>query len=689
MANTESQYNPAYSTVKAIYLSKNSLNLETDLNIARYNTECQFEKIEFVENVNEVFPNGALVVRDTKDIITYIRKNLINKVIVEFFNSKKWELVITSVSYLNNAASDSEENFVVIYFSNKYYQLVHEETLYSKLKLTKPSVYSINDFVKLLRTNYFAGSSGGGISGATGYNDPASNYILYRPLNTIHGREEIISDNAVQYLNYVANYAIDSQTKIPSYLFWTDFSGNINFKSFKYDLEQDESYSSLDAENRRFAIYDGDSVLQPTSENPEVLYRKIYFLSTNPVYQYLSKNYYYIRKVPKVLDVIPVGLCGSALPQNPVFPPPVDPPPGGGNNTDNWSTFGANAGDGNWWEWNNRPGGCGDSALTNEWLSYVYKSLAYQFQDEGERFNIELVSSGLSGNSYYLIPGSEQLIYENRWGYYDGDEPIDTETPISHMSQLFGTQKAYASLDFTGLTNYMSYVDNTEMWKNCFDMTPIHPNFPDGGTAIGSDTNLQKVINARYNAFIDGVCGAEKELEKIRKIELQNFVMYSLCCMGQEDCFFAVLQRYEIDNTQTPVGTNAYRYKWNKISYNDSTTGSSGSCGASGASGSTYHHIESWTLEGAKSSDKQDETWAINLNERGLTTGSNDTYYPPGWANCFSSNFKYRPIGAKGNSSSIGTGGTAFHIVRLCKHNDNGKFVYYFTAENVVDGCCE
>lgn len=684
MPNTESQYNPAYSTVKAIFLSKNISNLEVDLNIIRYNTECQFEKIEFVENINEVFPSGVLIVRDTKDIVSYIRNNLINKIIVEFFDSKKWELIITSVSYLNNAASDSEENFIGIYFSNKYYQLVHEETLYSKLKFTKPNVYYIHDFVNLLKKDYFSGVSGSGVSGASGYIDKTSNYVLYRPLNTIHGREEIISDNGIQYLNYLANYAIDEKTKIPSYMFWTDFSGNVNFKSFNYNIQEDSSFASIDEDSRRLAVYDGDSVLQPVSEDVDKLYRKISFLSTNPVYQYISKNYYYIRKTPKVLDVVPTGLCGSNLPTNPIIPPDGPPPSG----SDNWSDFGANAGDGNWWEWNNRPGGCGGSSLTNELLAYNYKNMAYQFQDEGERFNIELISSGLSGNSYYLIPGSEQLVYQNSYGYYDGDEPIDTETPISHMSQVFGTQKAYATLDFVGVTNYMSYVDNTEMWKNCFDLTAIHPNFPDGGTAVGSDTNLQKVINARYNAFIDGVCGAEKELEQIRKIELQNFVMYSLCCMGQEDCFFAVLQRYEVDNTQTPTGTNAYRYKWNKISYIDSFTGPSGSCGAcgaSGASGSTYHHLEKWTLEGAKSSDIQDETWAINLNERGLTSG----YYPPGWADCLPSNFKYRPIGAKGNSTSVGTGGTAFHIVRLCKQIENGKSFYYFTAENVVDGCCD
>jgi hypothetical protein len=71
MANTQSQYNPAYSTIKAIYLDDESIPSTTvRLNILRQNTECQFERIEFVENVNDIFPNGVLIVRDTKDIVS-------------------------------------------------------------------------------------------------------------------------------------------------------------------------------------------------------------------------------------------------------------------------------------------------------------------------------------------------------------------------------------------------------------------------------------------------------------------------------------------------------------------------------------------------------------------------------------------------------------------------------------------
>jgi hypothetical protein len=46
---------------------------------------------------------------------------------------------------------------------------------------------------------------------------------------------------------------------------------------------------------------------------------------------------------------------------------------------------------------------------------------------------------------------------------------------------------------------------------------------------------------------LDGTTSGDR-LSKLRQIEAQNFVMYSLCCMGKkENCFFAVLQRYEPD----------------------------------------------------------------------------------------------------------------------------------------------
>jgi hypothetical protein len=261
----------------------------------------------------------------------------------------------------------------------------------------------------------------------------------------------------------------------------------------------------------------------------------------------------------------------------------------------------------------------------------------------------------------------------------------------------------------------MPFLDSPDMWKNMFDVTPIHPDYPDNDEVAGDATNLQKVMDIRYDVFSGGAAGASAaagRLEEIRKIEAQNFVMYSLCCMGKkEDCFFAVLQRYEPDNTYygvtcapdptLPGSAKFYRYKWNKILFEPGHEGvTCGTCGSSGASGvatggqcggaagcTTYsHQLEKWCLDpSTKSSPTQDDTWAINLNERGLS----GAYLPPGWVTPTSASFKFRPIGAN-TSSAIGvSGGDIKHIARVCIEQIDAKTrVTSFWIENVLDGNC-
>ena len=57
-------FNPAYSTVKGIFLG--------GLNIFNPNPQCIFERFEVIESVSSIVPNGALIVRDTVDIINFI-----------------------------------------------------------------------------------------------------------------------------------------------------------------------------------------------------------------------------------------------------------------------------------------------------------------------------------------------------------------------------------------------------------------------------------------------------------------------------------------------------------------------------------------------------------------------------------------------------------------------------------------
>jgi len=235
MPDSDTNFNPAYSTIKGIYL-RNESGTET-LNIIRQNTECVFERIEFVENVNDIFPNGVLVVKDTKDIASRIKQYQIDTILIEFFDSTIWSLNITSVSYLNNAASDTEENFVGIYFSNIYYKQSQQQSLNQVLGIKRPSVYKVNEFVDFVKNVVFNPRIN------FGYNDSAKNYIVYRPLNTIGSRGETVSDNALEYLNYLTTASISDNTNAPTFMFWTEFDGSVNFKSFNPSLEKDISYT--------------------------------------------------------------------------------------------------------------------------------------------------------------------------------------------------------------------------------------------------------------------------------------------------------------------------------------------------------------------------------------------------------------------------------------------------------------
>jgi hypothetical protein len=682
MPNTNSRYNPAYSTVKSITLvSSTSSRSNTDLNVVRQNTQCRFERIEFVENVNDVFPSGSLVVTDLQDIVSYIGYNNIQKLIVEFFNGKKWYCDVTSVSYVNNAASDTDDTIVAINFTNSYYEYFSSNSLNALLGYKKPLVFSIDEFVTLLRTWTFGNGNG--------YQDLAKNYFLYKPLIPFNEREETLPDNAIEMMNYLATGAIDSNNN-PNFLFWTSFGGDVNFKSFKRDITKDSSYASINADYRNIAVYDGDSVLQKLSDDK--VYRKAYFFATNPAYQWISKNYYYIRKTPKYLDTlpaitIPAGLTGDAK-----------------------SEAEANA------------------LIATQ--NAAIKNLAFHFQDEGQKFNIDVVT--VNGRGTNAPPGGDQIFPEHSWGYFDGEYPTNRKSITNMLGNQYGTENSYKSLSLMGQNGYMPFLDSPDMWKNMFDLTPIHPHYPDEkgltGTMPGDDTHLQKIMDVRYNTFMgssgasgasgaSGGTGSTNSLEKLRSIEAQNFVMYSLCCMGKkEDCFFAVLQRYEPDNAYYGVsgasgssepefsnGAKYYRYKWNKIIFNGNsgasggsgssggsqgTIGSSftggGNSGPSGSSGYNAHQLELWGLDPViKSETTQDDTWAINLNERGLTKG----YLPPGWIASNSSSFKFRPIGASGGSFQ--SSANIFHIARVCiEQIDANNSVTYFWAENVLDGNC-
>ena len=193
MPNTQSNFNPAYSNIKSIFLQNSDGSESVD--IAKQNTECLFERIEMVETINDVFPNGVLVVQDKKDIVSRILQFEITKISIVLYgsNNPNFTFNITSVSYLNNASSDTEENFIGIFFTTEVYKKVQNTSLIKDLSHVKPVLEKIDSFVQEIVTKT-------GFS--TGIVDKTSNFVLYKPLNALSTREHNPSGDTIQYLNY-------------------------------------------------------------------------------------------------------------------------------------------------------------------------------------------------------------------------------------------------------------------------------------------------------------------------------------------------------------------------------------------------------------------------------------------------------------------------------------------------------
>ena len=659
MPNIDNRFNPAYSTIQKIRLKSSVLGEDTVLIINELNTEnnkvCRFERIEMVENINDLCPSGVILVSDLADVVSYIANNKLDTIEIDLFDggaNKTWLFDITSISYSNNAVSVGDDTLVSIHFTNKWYKKLSTESLNNLLGFYSPQVFKVNEFIDEVKTTVFGVTN---LDDYPGYGDTASNYFLYKPFNPYEEGEEHVSDDTFQILNYVAANAVDGDGN-PNFFFWTGLDGIVNFKSFKRYFDEEPSFNTIDDDFRRIGVFEGDSVIQALSDGK--FYRKAYFLATNPGLQWISKNYYYIRKTPKYLDEL-IGYSGGSVVK-----------------------------------------------LTGTIAeNQAIKNLGFHFQDEGQKYNIDVISingrDGLTG-----APKGGQALVPQNWGYYERYHPANHKSQTTLLSNQIGVDANYKQMVLMGLSGFMPFSDSPDMWKNMFDLTPIHPNYPNEseaeGQIVGNNTNLQKVIRVRRKTFDNvGTVGASADnLELIRNIELQNFVLYSLCCMGKkEDCFFAALTRYEEDNSITQDQTTAnipkkYRYKWNKLQFGGAT-GSSGycACGNSGASGTTGAHIvENWCLDPyIRSGETQDSSWAINLNERGLTASQSLQYLPPGWLPVSTtSSFYYRPIGAKQSPPAKGLSGeNIYHIVRMCRERvDANNLVTYFWAENVLDGTC-
>jgi hypothetical protein len=644
--------NPFHSTLVSIFLQ--NFDASQSVDILKQNTECVFHRLEMESSIFDAYPSGVIIVQDRNDLLTRLSTYSIDYVVFKFENGDTINFRLHSASHTNNAASQNDVTFLSIYFTNYIYHYAQQHTLTKILNTTKPKVFRIDKFIKHVSSILENLTPGVALPGGT--IDETENYVCYRPLNPKLDGTEVSSDNVLEYLNYLSSLAVPLKTSStpvaqygdkPRFFMWTDWESKINFKCLTSVLGTDDPVSEnrRNLYNFRYAIYAGDT---PKTKINSTVYKKIYNYSTNQGLQFITKDYYYVRKTPKVLDA---GVSG-------------------GN---------------------------------------TYYNLAYQFLDEGSRYNIEIVGSSVPRNG--STGGSEELVYSGNWGYVGDSTSNSKNSNESLIGNQYGYSNSYYNMSIDGMTGSFEYIDNSEMWKNMFDLTPLDPYYPTPTPSAenASNSNLQKVINIRHNATIKGL-SAGSQIELIRKIELQNFILYSLCCMGSaaDDSFFAMLTSYHQSSDYDNDSTNRkWLYGWSKIKF----TGGSVAPEPEDifnmlGTGWTFDNSES---SGSYSSSSDLSRFAINLNEVGNVGGSTTTgsVLSPGWAttnSTSSSSFNYRPIGAKSNITNFVTGDIK-HIVKMYKKSwqqifaesgytgpvdpaDAGNILYYFTAENIVDGAC-
>ena len=739
----DSLTNPLSSKIKDIILKKQNTE-DLNYSVINQNLVCRFAKIEFIESIYEAFPQGSLVVKDTSDVITFIKINELDVVQVHYVDNTIKNYYITSTSYINNAVSESEENYVSIGFSNFIFKFNKDNSLTQIMGFRKPIVQRLSSLINTIYNKIFQRFI------IENYDCPKPqlyglidtfNYGVYMPVNPTEYRQELPVNDTIQYLNYLASYACEINFRTPRCFFWTGFNNELNFKFFFNNINQDPiGNDRLDQYNFRYAVYNSDEPGLNLVED-SFPYKKIYSLITNPAEQQISKKYFYVRKVPKILD--------------------------------NYTKL--------------------KTTLENiqEYREHTLKLLPYQFQDEGEKYNNQIIFSDGSvrdapitlpeGNIVRpnrLIPGSQEMIYPKHWGYYDSLNPLDYVSTPTHINQVYGNNESYNNQSFYGITDAMPYVDTTDMWKNVFDITPVHPNLPFGfGEATGQNIQLQALFDLRYRVFENS--RESKQLEKSREIERQNFISYVLCCLKEqkEESFFAAILGYQAESDpyyQRGVNGESlkYKYYWAKLKLIEDPRAIPEDFSALSIKGNPFRAFESqlWQYDigtpaifpgGVPNGEwsglgDYTEKLAVNLNERtnwynaiGLTytgftafpfpgwgsTGSTGGYYAPGWhaKSVKDENFtkiKYRAISQDINDyiervdptlidyppfPDLGTGGDQNlnrqfkrrHITRMYKtpivklllesgitdcyllNAYDGRYIYWFDAQNVMDGPCE
>ena len=776
--------NPLSTSIFSIELISD-LSSDNDINLLKSNNFCQFERIEMEESVNNVFPTGALLIRDTGDIVSYIAKKEIKKIKLKFFSNNSqdqepqpgetYTWYITSVTYVNNMASETDQTFVCIYFTNKLFYESQLVSFYDErysvdsdgeiidgtdtpvwptdypfvttpehiLKTyAKKRVFSAPEFSQTSGQNADP-NAGCGYNFYTHNTQETINYVMFRPKIADAMRREQFQTNIITYLNYIFTYAINYR-HYPYYMFWTDFTNCLNYKFF--DLFEDLSTGEFkfdlpNTDNKQiqaYAIYDSNDVERnfTIDGNEDVPCKKIHVMVTNPAYSLIDKNYYYIRSCPMYMEDTSEYPGGTFSDASHLMSPFL-------SQSDNTTLSTITT-----YTKNESPG----LTYSLRTANLKDKNLVY-LQDKGyQGFSKDLNPDRLVMNTVDAIASYESLV------------PEIEATPLALRDSYdpeFGKPPIFP------------FNDNLYMWQYPFDITSNHPNrrkSPQGisspnfykqinqklnsasqgdipnteiFTEILNEVSINKVLKTKYDAMVYQEQYDNEKRKEVRQAERENFVAHVLCCMGKdltpkEDWFFAEITGY-IKDKRKLIGKNqeilvenlndAWLYSWRQLQPGPFIAGfTAGNTADVPVHASNHNMFHGWTgsrcigSTGSPSLSDIDalesglgftgiETWAVNLNERlnGLEPSSSglNSYRGPGFnvGNITNTgSFSIKPIGFTGAIYANQSKGSARHIVKMHKigitelrdmgfsplaPNLSGEYVYYFIAENALDGACD
>jgi hypothetical protein len=135
------------------------------------------------------------------------------------------------------------------------------------------------------------------------------------------------------------------------------------------------------------------------------IFKKIYYYRNDPVLQYISKNYYYTRIVPKFLDELTYS------------------------NTEN----------------KNRIRGL-SAANSTDLQKLIQKELITDLSlynlDDGSKYNVEIIGS--SGVLNGITAGADELHYDRHWGYFDEKTSLNDSNKSALISSEYGLSKLYS-----------------------------------------------------------------------------------------------------------------------------------------------------------------------------------------------------------------------------------------------------